>query len=92
MDTNSGNLLIIKEWKDSKKENEFSEYLKILSFNDLINESNELMKEMKIQSSGLEIMAKTKSLMQEFSNRLDKESKFLAKKVIKMKDQIDSKH
>ena len=47
MNTDSENLVNLDQWKHLKRENSFSDYLKVLSFNDLMNESNELMDQIK---------------------------------------------
>lgn len=63
-----------------KKKNDFAEYLKVLSFSDLINESNELMAEMEDELTS-ELMYKTSLMTHEISRRLEKDSKFLSESI-----------
>lgn len=95
MNTESDNLVSLDQWKnslrESKKENCFSDYLKVLSFNDLMNESNELMDQIKRSDEGDDLFSKTRVIMNEFTHRLEKESKHLAESVKELKKQIEDK-
>ena len=86
----NGNLVNLDQWKNTKRENSFSDYLKVLNFNDLVNESNALINEIKGQEPGQDLISKTKLMMNEFATRLEKESKNLAETVFDMKKKLDS--
>jgi hypothetical protein len=81
MNTESENLVNLDQWKSKKNDSSFSDYLKVLSFNDLMNESNELIAQMKRSEESDDFFSKTRLMMSEFSNRLEKESKHLADSV-----------
>ncbi len=91
MNIDSDNLVDLGEWKSLKKEANFSDYLKVLSFNDLMNESNALMDQIKSNDEGDDLFSKTKVMMNEFTHRLEKESKMLATSVKDLKKQIEDK-
>jgi hypothetical protein len=91
MNTDTENLVDLGEWKALKKEANFSDYLKVLSFNDLMNESNDLMGKIKRNDEADDIFSKTKVMMNEFTHRLEKESKHLAHSVKDLKKQIEDK-
>jgi hypothetical protein len=91
MNCEDGNIVEINQWKADKKETQFSEYLKVLNFNDLILESNSLITEIKGHGPRQDLLSKTKSMMNEFAFRLEKESKHLAESVRDLKKQIDTK-
>lgn len=87
---NGDNLVNLDQWKSRKREANFSDYLKVLSFNDLMNESNELMDQIK-RDEGNDLFGKTRVIMNEFTYRLEKESKHLADSVKDFKRQIEDK-
>lgn len=89
MNTEQDNLVSLDQWKNHKKDNSFSDYLKVLSFHDLMNESNELMNQMKHDDEDL--FSKTRSIMNEFTLRLERESRHLADSVKDFKKQIEDK-
>jgi len=91
MNTDSENLVSLDQWKNQKRDASFSDYLKVLSFNDLMNESNELMNQLKRSDEGDDLFSKTRVIMNEFTNRLEKESKHLAMSVKDLKKQIEDK-
>lgn len=91
MNTESENLVSLDQWKNQKRDASFSDYLKVLSFNDLMNESNELMNQLKRSDEGDDLFSKTRVIMNEFTNRLEKESKHLAMSVKDLKKQIEDK-
>jgi hypothetical protein len=90
MNTESENLVNLDQWKNHKRENSFSDYLKVLSFNDLMNESNELLDQIKRSEEG-DLFSKTRVIMNEFTSRLEKESRHLAESVKDFKKQIEDK-
>lgn len=91
MNTERGNIVNLEQWKADKKDSSFSEYLKVLSFNDLLNESSELMEQINHNVDGDDLFSKTRLLMNEFTNRLEKESRLLADSVKDLKKQIEDK-
>lgn len=95
MNTESENLVSLDQWKnhkrDSTREANFSDYLKVLSFNDLMTESNEIMDQIKRSDEADDIFSKTRVIMNEFTHRLEKESKHLAESVKDFKKQIEDK-
>ncbi len=92
MTSENGNLVNLEDWKNHKKECSFSDYLKVLNFDDLVNESNALINEIKGQTPGQDLISKTKLIMNEFSKRLEKESKYLADSVFEMKKNLDNQN
>lgn len=91
MNTESDNLVSLDQWKNYKRDSNFSDYLKVLSFNDLMSESNELMNQIKKSDEADDLFSKTRVIMNEFSHRLEKESKHLALSVKDLKKQIEDK-
>lgn len=91
MNTDNENLVNLDNWKSTKKEHSFSDYLKVLSFNDLLNESNDLINQIKKSDEADDLFSKTRVVMTEFGHRLEKESKHLADSVKDFKKQIEDK-
>ncbi len=91
MNIDSDNLVDLGEWKSLKKDANFSDYLKVLSFNDLMTESTALMDQIKRNDEGDDLFSKTKVIMNEFTHRLERESKQLAHSVKDLKKQIEDK-
>ena len=89
MNTEQDNLVSLEQWKSFKRDNSFSDYLKVLSFNDLMNESVEIMNQIKENDDDL--FSKTRSIMNEFTHRLEQESRHLADSVKDFKKQIEDK-
>lgn len=87
----NANITELANWKSKKVENSFSEYLKVLSFNELMNESEHLIEEMKKDQSSLDLFTRTKVMMNEFTDRLEKESRQLAMSVKDLKKDIENK-
>jgi hypothetical protein len=91
MNTERENLVSMDDWKNLKKDACFSDYLKVLSFNDLMIESNFLVNQMKENEETDDFFSKTKLMMSEFSHRLEKESKHLAHSVKDFKNKLEDK-
>lgn len=91
MNINGENLVNLDQWKSQKREGNFSDYLKVLSFSDLMSESNSLVDQMKKSEEVEDIFSKTKVMMNEFTHRLEKESKYLANSVKDLKKSIEDK-
>jgi nitrate reductase assembly molybdenum cofactor insertion protein NarJ len=90
MNIDTDNLVDLGEWKSLKKEANFSDYLKVLSFNDLMTESTALMDQIK-NAENDDLFSKTKVMMNEFTHRLEKESKQLATSVKDLKRHLEDK-
>ncbi len=88
--SDKSNVVNIDAWKKGLKENGFSEYIKILSFSDLINESHNLLEHLNNDRQDVDIIKKSKIVMNEFKNRLEKESKSLASSVNDLTKFFDS--
>ncbi len=91
MNIETENLVILDHWKNAKKENHFSDYLKILSFNDLINESESLMNQLKRNEKTEDLFSKSRVMLNEFTMRLERESRNLAVSVKDLKKTIEEK-
>jgi len=91
MNTESDNLVRLDQWKNSKRDSCFSDYLKVLSFNDLMSESTDLLDQMRKNEESENLFSKTRIMMNEFTNRLEKESRHLADSVKDLKKQIEDK-
>jgi hypothetical protein len=91
MNNNRHNLVNLDQWKHHKRESSFSDYLKVLSFNDLVNESNHLAQEIKRQAAADHLLSRTKLMMNELTHRLERESKMLAHSVVDLKKQIEDR-
>ena len=91
MNIDGENLVSLDQWKNTKREGNFSDYLKVLSFNDLMNESDSLMDQLKRSEEVEDLFSKTRVMMNEFTTRLEKESKHLADSVKDLKKQIEDK-
>ncbi len=91
MNLESENVVNLNQWKTNKRDNNFSSYLKVLSFNELMTESDELMNEMKKSEAADDLFGKTRMMMNEFTTRLEKESRHLAESVKDLKKQIEDK-
>jgi hypothetical protein len=70
MNTESENLVSLDQWKNHKRDASFSDYLKVLSFHDLMNESNEIMSQIKRSEHEGDLFSKTLVIMNEFTHRL----------------------
>jgi hypothetical protein len=91
MNNERHNLVSLDQWKHHKRESSFTDYLKVLSFNDLVNESNHLATEIKRQQAADHLLTKTKLMMNELTFRLERESKILAHSIVDLKKQIEDR-
>ena len=91
MNIETENLVILDQWKNLKKESHFSDYLKVLSFNDLINESDSLMGQLKRNEKTEDLFSKSRVMLNEFTMRLERESRNLAVSVKDLKKSIEDK-
>jgi len=91
MNNDRRNLVSLDQWKHHKRESSFSDYLKVLSFNDLVNESNHLASEIKKQAATDHLLSRTKLMMNELTHRLERESKILAHTVVDLRKQIEDR-
>ena len=91
MNIDGENLVILDQWKNAKREGSFSDYLKVLSFNDLINESDSLMNQLKRNEKTEDLFSKSRIMLNEFTMRLERESRSLAISVKDLKKSIEDK-
>ena len=91
MSNDRQNLVSLEQWKHHRREANFSDYLKVLSFHDLVNESNHLNREIKQNKATDHLLSRTKMMMNELTQRLDRESKMLAHSVVDLKKQIEER-
>ena len=91
MNIDGENLVSLDQWKNQKREGNFSDYLKVLSFNDLINESDSLMDQLKRSEEVEDLFSTTRVMMNEFTLRSEKESRHLADSVKDLKKSIEDK-
>ena len=91
MNNDNGNTISLEKWKNQSRDASFCRYLKVLSFSDLMNESHELLDQIKKNDGRHVLLARTRFMMNEFTLRLEKESKHLAHSVKGFKKQIEDK-
>ncbi len=74
MTTNNSNIISLKNWKEANKESReeasLLNYLKALSFHDLMNEAESARKELNSGSISEEVALKSKTILKEFTHRL----------------------
>ena len=74
--TQSDNVIDFVAWKDKKNNSEkkqtFSDYFKILSFSELLNESNIASSELATRKPSCELILRVDILLKEFQKRLQK--------------------
>ncbi len=72
------NVVPLSSWKSIReaevKEKSMSDYLKVLSFHDLLVETEEIIKEINSKPLSQEITLKSKQLLREVNQRLQKDS------------------
>ena len=69
MNTEGDNLVRLDQWKNSKRDSSFSDYLKVLSFNDLMSESTDLLDQMRKSEESDNLFSKTRVMMNEFTHK-----------------------
>lgn len=80
MDENklNNNILSFEKWKknldETKPDQDLKNYLKVLSFHDLVNEYKHVLTDLDKEPLNLELTRRTKSILHEFSNRLGEHS------------------
>jgi len=72
------NVISFEKWKnglaEAKSEQSLNDYLKVLSFHDLVNEYKDVLSDLDREPLNQEITRRTKSILLEFSNRLGEHS------------------
>lgn len=72
------NVISFEKWKsalaETKSERSLQDYLKVLSFHDLVNEYKDVLSDLDREPLNQEITKRTKSILIEFSNRLGEHS------------------
>ncbi|PIK16587.1 hypothetical protein [Halobacteriovorax sp. JY17] len=74
MTADNSKIISLKNWKEAalelREETSFLNYLKALSFHDLMNEAESARNELNSGSINKEVTLKSKTILKEFSNRL----------------------
>lgn len=93
MQTN--NVLSLKEWKkqieNAVEESSMKDYFNVLSFNDLINETKLVVNELNDKPLSEEITKKSRLILKEFNERLEKESDGFAKVLTLLRENVEEK-
>ena len=74
------NVVDLEQWKQHSQKDtttSFHSYYAILNFNELINESRELAKELKTKHLSSELIFKANTLLDEFDKRLHEPQKLM---------------
>lgn len=77
--------------EEKRAEKQFRDYFNVLSFSELINESTDIIKELNQKPLTTEITMKSKILLNQFSKRLEDDSKEVAETFLDMRKRIESK-
>lgn len=76
--SNLENILSFDQWKktleQTRPDQSLQDYLKVLSFHDLVNEYKHVLQELDREPLNTELTKKTKSILREFSDRLGEHS------------------
>jgi hypothetical protein len=88
-DLNAKNVVSISKWRRQKFADGRQSYLKGLSFNQLMQESEELISDLKTQEADQEISIRTYELVNEFNRRVP-ESRFDLKNIFERIERIFS--
>ncbi len=83
-----GKVVSLSEKKASKS---WSEYFGVLSFNELINETQEIISDLDQDGLDSEVLVRARQAMGEFYTRLESESMTFAKSLLGMKNNVDAK-
>lgn len=87
------NIINISDFTSQKdeqmKNQELTEYLSVLTFNELITEANVIIRELKSKPVDQELIRRSNVIMKQFSKRLKMESPHLAKSILSGKKQIN---
>jgi len=88
-DLNAENVVSISKWKRAKSSDGRQNYLKGLSFNQLMQESEELISDLKTHEADQEISVRTYEIVKEFNRRIP-ESRFDLKNIFERIERIFS--
>ncbi|MBH48029.1 MAG: hypothetical protein CME71_07645 [Halobacteriovorax sp.] len=81
-------IVSLAERKESKG---WSEYFGVLSFNELINETQDIISELDGEGLDGDVLVRARQAMGEFYSRLENESMTFAKSLLGMKNNVDAK-
>jgi len=89
------NVIALSNWKTKKEltsnEKSMSEYLKVLSFHDLLTETEDLIKELNDKPLNQEVTLKSKHLLREVNKRLQKDADGFARVLTDLRIQSEKK-
>lgn len=89
------NVLSFEQWKRSHGEKtegqSLTQYLKVLSFHDLVNEYQSIIQELKDSPLNTELTQKSKLILKEFSDRLGEHSIGISDSLTEMRSKIEKK-
>ncbi len=92
---NSKVIISIKKWKENRqlslKEKQVNNFLKVLSFQQLINESTDIVKKLKSEPLNPELAFKSKLILKEFNKRLNDQSPELANSLQNIRNNVEKK-
>ena len=93
MQTN--NVLNLRKWKEqiesAAEESSLKNYFNVLSFNDLINETKVIVSELNEKPLTEEITKKSRIILKEFNERLEKESDGFANVLTLLRKNVEEK-
>lgn len=93
--TSSQNVLSFEQWKRTQGEKtegqSITQYLKVLSFHDLVNEYQSIIQELKDSPLNTELTQKSKLILKEFSDRLGEHSIGISDSLTEMRSKIEKK-
>lgn len=69
----------------------WSDYFGVLSFHELINETQDIISELDQDGLDADVLVRARQAMGEFYSRLENESKTFAKSLLGMKNNVDAK-
>lgn len=89
------NILSFEQWKraqgDKAEGQSITQYLKVLSFHDLVNEYQSIIQELKDSPLNTELTQKSKLILKEFSDRLGEHSIGVSDSLSEMRSKIEKK-
>lgn len=79
----------LTQWKEKAEDTKFKTYLKLLSDHELVDESKTLSTDLQEQSLSKDLLKKSKLVLGEFADRLEKEASELSHEIRKMQLEIE---
>lgn len=93
--SSSENVLSFEQWRRAQGEKtegqSIKQYLKVLSFHDLVNEYQSIIQELKDSPLNTELTQKSKLILKEFSDRLGEHSIGISDSLTEMRSKIEKK-